>query len=171
MADSRQRRLSSVLVIAETAMAMVLLIGAGLLLKSFAHLLDVKPGFTTENLLTMQIGLPNVAYQEPQKRIAFMQQLEASLKGAPEVTSVGLVTRLPLRPRLCQIGDRPLPARRAGGFTSGPVDAASTVMRQSGNSSPPSSFASAAVWSRPASRRHTIPTMPTCCATSPSSPA
>ena len=94
--ESGQRRLSSLLVITEMAMAMVLLIGAGLLLRSFAHLLDVKPGFTTENVLTMQIGLPNVAYQEPQKRIAFLQQLEASLKGTPEVASVGFVTRLPL---------------------------------------------------------------------------
>src|SRR5687768_4814181 len=101
--DSGQRRLSSLLVLTEMAMAMVLLIGAGLLLRSFAHLLDVKPGFTTENLLTMQIGLPNVAYQEPQKRIAFMQQLEASLKGAPEVTSVGFVTRLPLMSTLNNI--------------------------------------------------------------------
>jgi putative ABC transport system permease protein len=96
VAESGQRRLSSLLVIAEMAMAMVLLIGAGLLLRSFAHLLDVKPGFTTENLLTMQIGLPNTAYQEPQKRAQFMQQLEASLRAAPEVTSVGFVTRLPL---------------------------------------------------------------------------
>ena len=96
VAESGQRRLSSLLVIAEMAMAMVLLIGAGLLLRSFAHLLDVKPGFTTENLLTMQIGLPNIAYQDPLKRAAFMQQLETSLRGAPEVTSVGFVTRLPL---------------------------------------------------------------------------
>ena len=94
--EASQRRLSSLLVITEMAMAMVLLIGAGLLLRSFAHLLDVKPGFTTENLLTMQVGLPNAAYQQPQKRAAFMQQLEASLRGAPEVTSVGFVTRLPL---------------------------------------------------------------------------
>jgi putative ABC transport system permease protein len=96
VAETGQRRLSSMLVIAEMAMAMVLLIGAGLLLRSFAHLLDVKPGFTTENLLTMQIGLPNAAYQQPEKRAAFMQQLETSLRGAPEVTSVGFVTRLPL---------------------------------------------------------------------------
>ncbi len=96
VAEHGQRRLSSLLVITEMAMAMVLLIGAGLLLRSFAHLLDVKPGFTTENLLTMQIGLPNVAYQEPQKRAAFLQQLETSLRGAPEVASVGFVTRLPL---------------------------------------------------------------------------
>jgi putative ABC transport system permease protein len=96
IADAGQRRLSSLLVIAETAMAMVLLIGAGLLLKSFAHLLDVQPGFVTENVLTMQVGLPTTGYQQPQKRIAFMQQLEANLAAAPEVQSVGFVTRLPL---------------------------------------------------------------------------
>ncbi len=96
LVDSGQRRLSRLLVVTEMAMAMVLLIGAGLLLRSFAHLFDVKPGFTTENLLTMQIGLPNASYQEPQKRAAFFQQLETNLRGAPEVTSVGFVTRLPL---------------------------------------------------------------------------
>ena len=103
VAESSQRRLSSLLVIAEMAMAMVLLIGAGLLLRSFAHLLDVKPGFNTENLLTMQVGLPNAAYQQPQKRIAFLQQLEASLRGAPGVASVGFVTRLPLMSTLNNI--------------------------------------------------------------------
>jgi putative ABC transport system permease protein len=103
IADVRQRRLSSLLVVAETAMAMVLLIGAGLLLKSFAHLLDVKPGFVTENVLTMQVGLPNVAYQEPAKRIAFLKQLETNLSAAPEVASVGFVTRLPLMSALNNI--------------------------------------------------------------------
>ncbi|HEU4769339.1 MAG TPA: ABC transporter permease, partial [Pyrinomonadaceae bacterium] len=103
IAEAGQRRLSSLLVIAEMAMAMVLLIGAGLLLRSFARLLEVKPGFNTDNLLTMQVGLPNAGYQEPQKRIAFMQQLEASLKAAPEVASVGYVTRLPLMSNLNNI--------------------------------------------------------------------
>lgn len=103
IADSGQRRLSNLLVIAETAMAMVLLIGAGLLLKSFAHLLDVKPGFVTENVLTMQIGLPNTAYQDPQKRAAFLKQLETNLAAAPEVASVGFVTRLPLMSALNNI--------------------------------------------------------------------
>lgn len=96
IADSGQRRLSSLLVIAETAMAMILLIGAGLLLRSFAHVIDVKPGFATDNVLTMQVGFANQAYQEPQKRIAFLQQLETNLSGTPGVTSVGFVTRLPL---------------------------------------------------------------------------
>jgi len=103
VAEAGQRRLSSLLVIAEMAMAMVLLIGAGLLMRSFERLLDVQPGFTTENLLTMQIGLPNASYQQPQKRAVFMQQLEASLRGTPEVTSVGYVTRLPLMSALNNI--------------------------------------------------------------------
>ncbi|HSK63567.1 MAG TPA: ABC transporter permease, partial [Pyrinomonadaceae bacterium] len=103
IADSGQRRLSSLLVVLETAMAMILLIGAGLLLRSFAHLIDVKPGFATENILTMQVGLPNQSYQEPQKRIAFLQQLETNLSGAPGVTSVGFVTRLPLMSALNNI--------------------------------------------------------------------
>jgi putative ABC transport system permease protein len=94
--DSGQRRISKLLVITEVAMAFVLLIGAGLLIRSFARLLDVKPGYATENILTMQVGLPNASYGQPEKRIAFLQQLEASLKGIPDVTSVGVVTRLPL---------------------------------------------------------------------------
>lgn len=116
IADSGQRRLSSLLVIAETAMAMILLIGAGLLLKSFAHLLDVKPGFVTENVLTMQVGLPNSSYQQPEKRVAFLQQLETNLRAAPEVASVGFVTRLPLMSALnnittfLAIEGRPVPA-------------------------------------------------------------
>jgi putative ABC transport system permease protein len=103
IADARQRRLTSLLVVAETAMAMVLLIGAGLLLKSFAHLLEVKPGFVTQNVLTMQLGLPNASYQQPQKRAAFLQQLERNLSAAPEVASVGFVTRLPLQSALNNI--------------------------------------------------------------------
>jgi predicted permease len=68
VAEHGQRRLSSLLVITEMAMAMVLLIGAGLLLRSFAQLLDVKPGFNTENILTMQIGLPNTRIADMMRR-------------------------------------------------------------------------------------------------------
>lgn len=94
--DSSQHRLSSALVTLEIATAFVLLIGAGLLIRSFARLIDVNPGFETQHTLTMQVGLPNASYGEPQKRIAFVQQLEANLKGIPDVVSVGIVTRLPL---------------------------------------------------------------------------
>ncbi len=94
--DTRHHRLSNALVTLEIATAFVLLIGAGLLIRSFARLIDVNPGFDTEHILTMQVGLPNASYGEPQKRIAFMQQLEANLKAIPDVASVGIVTRLPL---------------------------------------------------------------------------
>jgi putative ABC transport system permease protein len=94
--DTSQHRLSSALVSLEIATAFVLLIGAGLLIRSFARLVDVNPGFETQHTLTMQVGLPNASYGEPQKRIGFVQQLEANLKGIPDVTSVGIVTRLPL---------------------------------------------------------------------------
>ncbi|MGH9846154.1 MAG: ABC transporter permease, partial [Blastocatellia bacterium] len=114
-ADAGQRRLSNLLVIAEVAMALVLLAGAGLLVRSFVRLLDVNPGFVTENLLTMQLGLPNATYAQPERRIAFYGQLEERLKAMPEVTSVGLVTRLPLQSALnnvtsfLSIEGRPVP--------------------------------------------------------------
>jgi putative ABC transport system permease protein len=116
MADAGQRRLSNLLVIAETAMALVLLISAGLLLRSFVRLLEVDPGFATENVLTMQVGLPNATYSQPGQRIAFYQQLEERLKALPEVQAVGLVTRLPLLAALnnvtsfLTIEGRPVPA-------------------------------------------------------------
>jgi len=94
--DTKHHRLSNALVTLEIATAFVLLIGAGLLIRSFARLIDVNPGFDTEHILTMQVGLPNASYGQPEKRIAFMQQLEANLKAIPDVASVGIVTRLPL---------------------------------------------------------------------------
>jgi putative ABC transport system permease protein len=114
--ESGQRKLSNLLVVAEMAMAMVLLIGAGLLIRSFIRLLEVNPGFVTENILTFQIGLPSTSYHEATKRIALMQQLETSLRALPEVSSVGYVTRLPLMSSLnnvttfLAIEDRPVPA-------------------------------------------------------------
>jgi cell division protein FtsX len=103
LSDAGQRRLSHLLVIAETAMALVLLSGAGLLVRSFGRLLEVNPGFATQNVLTMQVGLSQANYAQPQRRIAFYQELEARLKSLPEVVSVGAVTRLPLMSALNNI--------------------------------------------------------------------
>ncbi|HEY8227373.1 MAG TPA: ABC transporter permease [Pyrinomonadaceae bacterium] len=94
--DTAHHRISNTLVTVEIATAFVLLIGAGLLIRSFSRILEVNPGFETEHILTMQVGLPNSSYAEPQKRIAFSQQLEANLRAIPDVASVGIVTRLPL---------------------------------------------------------------------------
>lgn len=89
-------RFRSALVIAEIALAIVLLIGSGLLIRSFIKLLEVKPGFATENVIAFGVALPNATYGDAQRRAAFYQQLEARLKALPGVISVGATTRLPL---------------------------------------------------------------------------
>jgi putative ABC transport system permease protein len=90
------KRISNLLVVTEIALTLVLLIGAGLLIRSFTRLLDVNPGFNAENVLTMQMLLPGSKYPQPQQRAEFYRQLESRLKSLPEVVSVGAVTRLPL---------------------------------------------------------------------------
>jgi putative ABC transport system permease protein len=91
-----RRRVSDMLVVAQIAITLVLLVGAGLLVRSFIRLLDVNPGFISENVLTAQALLPSAKYAGAQQRAEFYRQLETRLKALPEVASVGAVTRLPL---------------------------------------------------------------------------
>jgi putative ABC transport system permease protein len=90
---SRFRR---AIVTAEIAISLVLLIGSGLLIRSFARLTEVNPGFATENVLTFTTLLPDARYSQPQQRGLFYNQLEERLKQMPEVVSVGATSRLPL---------------------------------------------------------------------------
>jgi putative ABC transport system permease protein len=90
-----QRRLRGALVIAEVALAVVLTLGAGLLLRSFLSVLAIDPGFKPANLLTLQIALPQ-AYATPQQRLALYDRLFARLDALPGVTATGGTTRLPL---------------------------------------------------------------------------
>jgi predicted permease len=83
------------LVIAETAIAVMLLIGAGLLIKSFARLQSVNPGFSTDNVLTAQIALPATRYADAPARIAFWNRVIERARAIPGVTSVGLTTNVP----------------------------------------------------------------------------
>jgi len=85
----------TLLVIAETALAVVLLIGAGLLVKSFARLQDVNPGFATDNVLTAQVALPAIRYPDTPARAAFWQRLLDKTSAIPGVTSAGLTTNVP----------------------------------------------------------------------------
>jgi predicted permease len=83
------------LVVAETALALVLLIAAGLLIKSFVRLQNVNPGFSTGNVLTARVSLPDVTYPDANARRAFWLRLEEKLRAIPGVTSVGLTSNVP----------------------------------------------------------------------------
>ena len=89
----RTRRL---LVIAEVALSLLLLIGAGLMIRTFISFLRVNPGFRTDNLLTMKLALPNKKYPKPQLQIAFYQQVIDRVRALPGVQGVGAVSDLPL---------------------------------------------------------------------------
>jgi putative ABC transport system permease protein len=88
--------LRSALVVAEVSLTMVLLVGAGLLVKSFWRILQVNPGFNSENVLTMQISLPESAYSEEGRVIAFHRQLLEQTRELPGVESAGIINNLPL---------------------------------------------------------------------------
>ena len=94
-AGRSQRKLRAALVITEVALAVVLTIGAGLLLRSFVSVLSVDPGFRSDNILTLQISVPP-RYQTPDHRRAFYADLLGRLEALPGVLSVGGTTRLPL---------------------------------------------------------------------------
>jgi putative ABC transport system permease protein len=90
------RRVRSILVVAEVAFALVLLTGAGLMIRSFLLLQDVKPGFNPENLLTMRLRLPQTKYSDAAQLTPFYQQLIERVRTLPGVKSAGVVSHLPL---------------------------------------------------------------------------
>lgn len=89
-------RLRSVLVTAEIALALILLVGAGLMIRSFSHLQKVQLGFTPEKVLTMQINLPPAKYTQGDPRFNFFDRLLAQLKTVPGVTDAAGITQPPL---------------------------------------------------------------------------
>ena len=90
----KNRRTRGALVVAEVALAVVLLIGAGLLLRSFVRLLQVDPGFDTESVLTFEINLP--VETAPAQIVAFVNPAVERLKAVPGVVAAGAVSELPL---------------------------------------------------------------------------
>jgi predicted permease len=89
------RRLRNVLIVGEVALAFVLLVGAGLMLKSFARLISVDPGFDPQRVLTMDIPLPSAKYSDPQAAAFFQQALER-VRVLPGVEAAAAVYPLPL---------------------------------------------------------------------------
>jgi predicted permease len=90
------KRLRSLLVMAEVAISLVLLIGAGLLINSFLRLRNIDPGFRADNLLTMKIVLPEPKYEEPERRATFYTDLIQRVQSLPGVRSAAVTTNLPL---------------------------------------------------------------------------
>jgi putative ABC transport system permease protein len=91
VSGSRSRqRLRGALVVLEIALALVLLAGSGLLLKSFANLRQIELGFNPENVLTMSLRLPNSRYQEPAQRVNFFKQMLADVRQLPGVQSAAI---------------------------------------------------------------------------------
>jgi putative ABC transport system permease protein len=91
-----RNRTRNLLVVFETAIAVVLLIGAGLLIRSFVRLQNVGPGFDPENVLTARIDLSREKYNLPEKAASFWSQLHDRLAALPGVEAVGMNTELPL---------------------------------------------------------------------------
>ncbi len=90
------RRLRAVLIICETALSVLLVAGAGLLLRSFGQILKVDPGFRPEGVLTMRVALPNAVYSKPEQVGGFYSQLLDRTRNMPGVQSVGAISGLPL---------------------------------------------------------------------------
>ena len=89
-------RARSALVISEVAVACVLLIGSGLLLKSFWRLMQVDPGFRAENVLTMSVALPQAKYPKPGQRQEFFDEVLRRLRAMPGTIAAGAILNLPL---------------------------------------------------------------------------
>ncbi len=95
-AGAGRHRTRSLLVVAEVALSLLLLIGAGLMIRTFISFQRVNPGIRTDHLLTMKLALPYAKYREPQQQAAFFQQAMERIKALPGVQSVGAVSDLPL---------------------------------------------------------------------------
>src|SRR5262249_13751493 len=88
-------QLRNLFVVTQVALALVLLVGAGLLVKSFNRLQSVDPGFNSEKLLAVRVTLPLGKYDTDQKRIDFFQQAAAKMKALPGVELVGAINTPP----------------------------------------------------------------------------
>jgi predicted permease len=112
--ESRRNRVRSLLVVTEVALSLMLLIGAGLFVKSFLRLQEVDPGFNTEKLLVVRVALPRTRYSKTGAVVSFYDQLSSRIETLPGVQSAGAVSIHPLSTSRVSmdftIDGRPLPS-------------------------------------------------------------
>ena len=94
--SGRSGRARNVFVVVEIALALVLLVGAGLLARSFARLLAADPGFDPQHALTLEVTLPRAKYAGPETRTAFFEELVERARSLPGVTTAGAISFLPI---------------------------------------------------------------------------
>jgi putative ABC transport system permease protein len=94
----RRLQLKGLLVISQVALSLLLLICAGLLVRSFSQLLHVDPGFDAHNVLTMKVSLPTVKYAKPEQQIAFFDEMLRKVAALPGVNTTAMSAALPLNP-------------------------------------------------------------------------
>lgn len=97
--SARTHRVRTALVVAEVALSLMLLVAAGLLVRSFANLLDVRPGFEAARLLTFSVSLPAAVYQDPAERFGYFTRATEQLGRLPGVTAVARSSTLPVAGR------------------------------------------------------------------------
>ncbi|HYO99657.1 MAG TPA: FtsX-like permease family protein, partial [Pyrinomonadaceae bacterium] len=95
-AGTGRGRVRALLVVSEIALSLVLLVGAGLLIKSFMRLQSVDPGFDPENVLTMTVFLNGTKYPQDEQHPVFFDQVVERARSLPQVEHVGLVSNLPV---------------------------------------------------------------------------
>ena len=95
-AGRRQGRTLGALVVVQFALALVMLVGAGLLLRSFSRLLATNPGFRPDHILTMSVSLPSQAYKTGSQVRNFYERLQPAMEAVPGVKAAALATSLPL---------------------------------------------------------------------------
>jgi len=94
--SGRQTRARSALVVCQVALALVLLVGAGLLLRSFEHLRSVALGVRPSHVMTFAVNLPTGRYAEPERRARFYREFEARLAALSGVRAAAAISRLPV---------------------------------------------------------------------------
>ncbi len=94
--DSGGTRTRNILVVSEVALSLMLLIGAGLLIRSLSVLRHVNPGFDPSRLLTLEVAIPSTKFSEPMQQVRYFDRVLDQVRGLPGVQSAGLIDSLPL---------------------------------------------------------------------------